>query len=489
MKKRVYLHYGIIFFVLVLACQLFLTLFLFGYAEKQNLRRRLEKLEDAAQNVKMTVTALVEASDWDFEYLLHYETELLRSLAENGIPEGVDLLIVGLGGEKLVFSDLASGATPGGQLLDLAAEKAASGEVFRSRLEGIFSEERLCRAMLMEKEHGNAYLQRVGAVFVSVSAKTENSLLSRDFLPGYLFFAGLNLLVILLFGYLIFVEMIRPLQGLDRMARAFSKNDFSFRLEEKDGGELLPLFRTFNETAGRVEKNELARQSFVSNVSHDLRTPLTTIGGFIQNMQEGIIPPEKQGYYFGIILDEVNRLARLVQTLLETSRMTSGQRKYRFEPMDLCELGRITLLSFEKRIEEKKLEVSFEADEDSLFVLADRDAIQQVINNLLDNAVKFSPEGGSLSLRVERKEKKAFFAVKNSGEGIPEEELSHLFDRFYKSDRSRGLDKQGMGLGLFIVKSVISAHSEEIWVESRRGSYTRFVFSLPITQGKAKRSS
>jgi signal transduction histidine kinase len=155
--------------------------------------------------------------------------------------------------------------------------------------------------------------------------------------------------------------------------------------------------------------------------------------------------------------------------------------------MDLCELGRITLLSFEAPLEQKRLEVSFDAEPDSIFVFADRDAIQQVIYNLMDNAIKFTPEEGRFAIKVSVQEKKAIFSVENSGDGIPPEELSHLFDRFYKSDRSRGLDKKGMGLGLFIAKSIISAHSEEIWVESQMGRFTRFVFSLPLTNQKGRK--
>ena len=151
-------------------------------------------------------------------------------------------------------------------------------------------------------------------------------------------------------------------------------------------------------------------------------------------------------------------------------------------PFDLCELGRITLLSFENRLEEKRVDVSFLAEKDAMFVTADRDAIAQVIYNLIDNAAKFTPTQGTLSVRVQSPGKdKVIFSVKNTGSGIPKDEISHLFDRFYKADTSRGLDKTGMGLGLFIARSIIQAHGEEIWVESVEGKYTEFFFSLPAT--------
>jgi signal transduction histidine kinase len=279
-----------------------------------------------------------------------------------------------------------------------------------------------------------------------------------------------------------------PLQKLNQAANAFASGDFSTRLPEEKGGEIKPLLRAFNQMAEKAEKNDLSHQTFISNVSHDLRTPLTTVSGFVQNMLEGAIPPEKQSHYLRIILDECNRLSRLVQTLLDVSRMSAGKRNYRMDTMDLCELARITLLSFEKRLESKEMEVEISFEKENLLVCADRDAIQQVIYNLTDNAIKFSPTGGTLSMGIRSRGQKAFFSLRNTGEGIPKEELPHLFDRFYKSDRSRGLDKKGMGLGLFIVKSIIDAHKEELWVESLSGSYTEFVFSLPLHSAQKQKN-
>ena len=359
---------------------------------------------------------------------------------------------------------------------------AREGTTFLSDLGGFYSEIRLCRVVVLEKEFSETQRQRVGLIFLSVPADADSSSSVRSvtlWLGGGL----LTLFLVALVGAIIlYIRLLRPLQKLDDAARAFARGDFTRRLSESDSGGITTIFRAYNQMAETVEKNEEIRQTFVSNVSHDLRTPLTTVSGFVQNMLEDNIPRERLPHYYKIILDEVNRLSRLVQTLLETSRLTAGERKYHFAPTDLCELGRLTLLSFEARLEEKRIEVDFSAEEDSLSVYADRDAIQQVIYNLLDNAVTFTPEAGWLSVEITRQEEKAFFAVSNSGEGIPEEELPHLFDRFYKSDRSRSLDKRGMGLGLFIAKTIIGAHGEEIWVESKVGSHTRFVFSLPLAR-------
>jgi signal transduction histidine kinase len=363
------------------------------------------------------------------------------------------------------------------------------GEIFQSTLDSFYSEERIFSVVILEKEFSEDHRQRVGAVFISVPADASGSDAVATVARSLIFALLLILSLCFFFLFSSYRSIVRPMQELNRAAEAFAKGDFSGRISEKGAGEITPLIRAFNQMAEKVEKNESIRQTFVSNVSHDLRTPLTTIGGFVQNMMAGAVSPEQYNRYFKIILDEVNRLSRLVQTLLETSRMTAGERKYDFCPMDLCELGRITLLSFENRLEEKELDVSFESEEDSLFVTADSDAIQQVIYNLLDNAIKFVPNQGKLAIRIFCQEKKVLFSVENSGDGIPQEELSHLFDRFYKSDRSRGLHKKGMGLGLFIVKTVIAAHGEEVWVESSVGNFTRFVFSLPQAHGKTKKTN
>ena len=151
-------------------------------------------------------------------------------------------------------------------------------------------------------------------------------------------------------------------------------------------------------------------------------------------------------------------------------------------PLDLCELARVTLLSFETILEELGANVRFDARPERLMVSADKDAIQRVIFNLVDNAAKFTPPEGDLFIRIREQNKKAVFSIRNTGEGIPPEELPHLFDRFYKSDRSRGLDKRGAGLGLYIAKRIIDAHGEEIWVTSQKGGWTEFVFTLSLVK-------
>ena len=183
-----------------------------------------------------------------------------------------------------------------------------------------------------------------------------------------------------------------------------------------------------------------------------------------------------------IIRDEVLRLSRLVASLLDISRIQAGDRKFVMEPFDICEMGRQVLISFEQKIDKKRLEVEFICDDDNMFVTGDHDAIYQIFYNITDNAVKFAFEGGLLRISLTRVEKnKVRISVYNEGDGIPYDDQPYIFERFYKSDRSRGKDKTGVGLGMFIAKTIIEAHKEVIALESEPGKYCEFYFTLPIT--------
>ena len=267
------------------------------------------------------------------------------------------------------------------------------------------------------------------------------------------------------------------------MAKEFAEGNFAARAEVRGQDEVARLAEAFNNMADSLSRLETMRNTFMANVSHDLRTPMTTISGFIDNILVGAIPPDKQPYYLEMIRDEVQRLARLVNTLLDISRIQAGERKFVFASFDVCEMARRILLSFENKIEAKHLEVSFDCEDERILAVADRDAIYQVLYNLCDNAVKFAREGGELKIAIRKtKDDTALISVYNEGEGIVKEDLPFVFERFYKADKSRGLDKSGAGLGLFISKTIIDAHHQRIWVESESGAYCSFSFTLPLDE-------
>lgn len=272
---------------------------------------------------------------------------------------------------------------------------------------------------------------------------------------------------------------MRPLREIGKAARSFSKGNFNVRVTVRGEDELAELAESFNKMAEELQAKDESQKSFLSNVSHDLKTPMTTIAGFVDGILDGAISTDKQDYYLNIIKSEVKRLSRLVGSLLDVSRLQSGERKFDIKRFNLCELTRETIIALEGQILEKKLDVEVEYDEFDMYCLGDRDAINQVIYNLCHNAIKFSYERGKYIIQIKAVDDKLQFSIYNEGIGIADEDKSHVFDRFYKGDKSRGLDKTGVGLGLFITKTILEAHNEKIRVESEYGKYCKFSFTLP----------
>ena len=264
-------------------------------------------------------------------------------------------------------------------------------------------------------------------------------------------------------AYFITERIVHPLKNMTRAAKNFGKGDFSERIAVNGHDEVSELALAFNNMAESLENLESMRNSFLANISHDLRTPMTTISGFIDGIISGAIPPEQHEHYLGVISAEVHRLSRLVNQLLDISRLESGDRKFTFTDFDVAEVSRLILLSFEQKIDEKHLDVEFYAEEDTMSVSADKDAVYQIIYNLCHNAIKFSSSGGKFVINISRiPGKKIKVSIYDEGQVIPEEDAKHIFDRFYKTDKSRGLDKSGVGLGLYICKTIIDAHGETI---------------------------
>ena len=285
--------------------------------------------------------------------------------------------------------------------------------------------------------------------------------------------------------YFITERIIHPLRVMTGASKSFAKGDFSTRVTVYGNDEVSELANSFNNMAESLENLEKMRNSFLASVSHDLRTPMTTISGFIDGITSGAIPPEKHEYYLGVISSEVHRLSRLVSQILDVSRLESGDRKFTFTDFDIAEMARLVLISFEKKIEDKKLDVLFDAEFDGILVNADKDAIYQVIYNVCHNAIKFSREGGLFRIKIEtQKDKRVRFSVYDEGATVPKDELNAIFDRFYKTDKSRGIDKNGVGLGLYISKTIIDAHGEKISATSDEYG-TELSFTLKLAETHA----
>ena len=275
----------------------------------------------------------------------------------------------------------------------------------------------------------------------------------------------------------------RPLREMAQAARDFGHGNLKARV--RTGGhnseEVDELAVAFNNMAESLEKSEYQRQEFVANVSHELKTPMTTIGGYVDGILDGTIPPERHRYYMQIVSDETKRLSRLVRSMLDISRLQDQagipeEKKTRFD-MEEC-VGEV-LITFEQKIVAKDLNVDVSLPEHPVYTRADKDAVTQVVYNLLDNAVKFCTEGGTLGLKLTEGGGKIYITISNQGNTIPPEELPLVFDRFHKIDKARNRSQEGWGLGLYIVKTLVCSHGENISVASRDGK-TEFTFTMPL---------
>lgn len=300
----------------------------------------------------------------------------------------------------------------------------------------------------------------------------------RSLLEMFLLSALVVLAIAFVIIYFITTGMVKPLKEMLAATTSFSKGDFSVRVPVSGYDELGQLSMAFNNMASTLATTESSRRSFVANVSHELKTPMTTIGGFIDGILDGTVPEEKRDQYLQVVSTETKRLSRLVRSMLDTSRIEAGEMSIRPTVFDVSELNRQTIFTFEQMIEEKKLSIEG-LEIEKVMIYADRDLMNQVVYNLIENAVKFVEAGGVISFHYRVDKGTTYVAIRNTGEGLDKEEVPQLFERFYKSDKSRSLNKNGVGLGLHIVRSIVQYHGGEVFVRSAEGEYTEFEFTVP----------
>ena len=369
-----------------------------------------------------------------------------------------------------------------GQTVDpvLLAEIQKDGSWYEeTSLSSIYDEPRYLAGQTLLASDG----EQIGYVLVSAPmAQTKNFMLRSSTLFFYVAIAVL--IVSMLAASFLSRMQVRPLGQMADAARRFGRGELSVRVEEspKNTSEINDLARAFNTMVDSLESSERRRQEFVANVSHELKTPMTTIGGYIDGMLDGTIPPEKQQHYMQIVSGEVRRLSRLVRNMLDISRLQAmGVEESRMTRFDLGELMSDVIITFEQKINGKGLNVDVELPDRPVWVKAERDGITQVVYNLLDNAIKFCPQGGKLGLFLALEGGKAKVTVQNSGPTIDPNELPLLFDRFHKADKSRSADREGWGLGLYIAKTIVGAYGGDIWATSQNG-ITNFIFTLPTVR-------
>ena len=300
----------------------------------------------------------------------------------------------------------------------------------------------------------------------------------RSFIGLFFMTSAMILLVAVLVSSLMTVRQIQPITEMVQATRNYGDGNFDIRMDPNRNDEFGELARAFNAMADSLQETERQRRDFIANVSHELKTPMTSIAGYTDGILDGTIPPEKERQYLQIISEESRRLSRLVRRMLDVSQLQA--KGMHMADFDICESMRIALLSMEQKITERGLDVEADIPEDSVLVKGDKDLITQVIYNLLENAAKFAAAGTALYLGLQVAGEKAHVTVRNCGKTIPPEEIPLLFERFHKTDKSRSEDKDGYGLGLYVVKTILSQHKEQIRVTSEDG-VTAFEFTLALS--------
>jgi len=392
-----------------------------------------------------------------------------------------DILICDAGGRVILCSDSITGCDHQRLRVDKAyLDKviANGGDTATGKIPDLYEETRYVVATpITDFISGH----NLGIVIASTPTRSTAAIMTRI----SNIFMVVSLLVVLI-SVIAMIILVRrqsdPLRQMAQVARSFGHGDLDARVRLADDypEEVEELALAFNNMAQELQKSEYQRKEFVANVSHELKTPMTTISGYVDGILDGTIPEHRHRYYLQIVSDETKRLSRLVRSMLDISRLADGsvpeEKKVRFDMEET--LGQV-LITFEKKITDKELNVDVDMPAYPVITHACEDYVTQVIYNLIDNAVKFCPQGGTLGLKIQQGGGKIYVTVSNDGETIPTEELPLVFDRFHKIDKSRSQNRDGWGLGLYIVKTLVSSHGENISVTSRDGK-TAFTFTMPL---------
>lgn len=464
---------------MIFAALVLVVLSMFGIGRAYILEEYRAGMSNSAREVARAASAISESesiSSWNLKLTI----SSVSKATGNGIlisdPDGNVMLC----SDDLPICEHIGKNVGSAVISELASAGAYEGD---TSLGDVLEEVKIVSAVPVGEDTGTV----TGYVFIYVS---EDSVFStwRTFVTiSLMVFSGI-FVVILILSFWFSKNLSRPIDEIVEVSRKYARGDFKPRVEQTEDptSEIGTLISAFNIMADSLESAEMRRSEFISNISHELRTPMTTISGFADGILDGTIPKEEEAKYLRSISDETRRLSRLVRNMLDVSKMNSmAADPARRTAFDLTELILQTLLSFESRATKKNLDVDPQLPSMHIMVRADKDGITQVVYNLLDNAVKFAEKGSCIIVNLLVQDGKAVVSVADRGETIAPDDLPFIFDRFHKSDRSRSIDKDGVGLGLYLVKSIINNHDEDIWVKSENGE-TVFTFTLPVEEGKKK---
>lgn len=440
-----------------------------GALSISNSYRNISSSQDARNNFLLSVRQVADTTGTSLVFALPNGTVYLRS-------EDILLVNTETGEQEEPVSSEDSLFNGTVNISESTVNDVIANGSFKSMstLDGLYKEPQYTVGVPLRTSSGNV----TAVMFISARSSEFTEYLT-EILRMFLISSILVLIFAFIAVYLFSRRMTRPLIEMAEDSRRIARGDFSHMITVDRDDEIGELMLAFNNMKLSLSSLEQMRRSFVANVSHELKTPMTTIGGFIDGILDGTIEEEKRGYYLGIVSNEVKRLSRVVTTMLNLAKLEAGETKIKPKQFDISELLVRTMLVFEKRVEDKNIDIRGLDDAAPAEVYADSDMIGQVMYNLIDNAVKFTPPGGYMEFAVTDSETEVGVSVKNSGQGISKKQLPSIFERFYKADRSHGMDKSGTGLGLYIVKTIIDLHGGRITAESIEGDYTEFKFILP----------
>ena len=457
-----------------------LTLFLLGasfFSLSYSYARSQQDDELAAQARvvgQLSVNYLESGRYMDMEELQSDE-DFQRLATFAATVSEVDFLICDVEGHVLLSTDAALSGLVVTMPADMTEEVLRRGITSdRTDIDGLYENRRSVVGVPAMNENSQ---EAVGLVF-AVSATTSLDTMWTGFVGQFFMTAFVVLMISFMASSITTMRQIQPIREMAKATRRYAEGDFDIRMNDYGrDDELGELAASFNNMAENLQQTERQRREFIANISHELKTPMTTIAGYTDGILDGTIPPENERQYLQIISDESRRLSRLVRRMLDVSQLQAIDPLREGKHFDICESMRRVLISMERKITDRNLDVDADIPEEPILVLGDKDMITQVIYNLLENATKFAREGSTLYLGVTTIDGKARVTVRNEGDTIPAEELPLLFERFHKSDKSRSEDKDGYGLGLYIVKTILEQHKEKISVTSEDG-VTTFSFSL-----------
>lgn len=435
------------------------------------------KQETSLQCTSDTVASLTQLYSSPLSMYLDWDFRLNLSAASGASKN--DVLLCSTDGQVFLCAQDVQDCEHVGKTLSAAAVEKIAAEghaVVNEEITELYGEKRLAVASTAYSSDG-AFM----CIVIASMRRADLTAMTGGTLRLFILTALIVFLIMLLAMPFLTRRETKPIKDMAAAARQLAHGNLSVRVPTGyQNAEIEELAVAFNNMAASVQHSETIRQEFVANVSHELKTPMTTIAGYLDGMLDGTIPQEKHRAYMELVSTEVRRLSRLVRNMLDVARLKDqGIPPDKLTDFDICEEASQALLSFEQRINQKHLNVDIDMPEFGLTVHAFADAVSQVIYNLLDNAVKFIDDGGTLSIHARQQGSKAVMSIANTGPTIDPEELPLIFDRFHKTDKSRSSDRDGVGLGLYIVNTIVLAHGEDIYVTSRDGK-TEFTFTMPL---------